>query len=298
MPGPFSAALGKFARLAVGPVGGNTVDTALSFTGVNPGCVTEQVDTTADKALGTRTHSLSGSVDNRKRVAPSLSLKPALAEWAAILPWVMGGTVSSTSYPLGDREATRYVAFDDTQRVFTMSDVAVGEAVFACGSGGPLLLDLTCAGTDYTTATAFPTGLTVPAGPPFIFADMAVKVGSTNNVNVRSARLSVNHFLDAERYFYGLVSAGAIATDRAVTVDLEMPYGLHAALWDAGAGAGGVQVRLTFTRGTKVLTLNMPTVRAMAPPPDTRVPAETFLPWSGMALSDTANAELSCTLAG
>ena len=296
---PYPAALPKYARLAATAIGATTpINLALAPVAFSPGCMVEQLDTTADKMLGTRTHSVSGSVDNLIRVRPSASFKPSVSEWGSLLQWVMCGTPSGTSYPLGDRECDRTLAFDDTQRLWTVANVAVNTATFAASAGGPLTLDVDCVGVNYAVglSSAFPTGLSFPVGPPLMMVGLSVTIGSTTAVPCRSVRLTVNNDLDADRYFFGAVISGAVAQDRTVEVELEIPYGLSATFWAAGAGAGGVSVTLAFTRGAQSLTFTMPTVRAVAPPPQTRTPAETFVSWTGLALSDTTNMELSTVL--
>ena len=299
---PYAAALPKYARLAASPVAtagaaAGAVTVPLAPTAFSPGCMIEQLDTTADKMLGTRTHSVSGSVDNLVRVRPSASFKPSVAEWATLLEWCLCGVPSGTSYPLGDRERDRLLVFDDTQRLWSMANVAVNSATFASSAGGPLTLDVDCVGIDYTVAASsgFPTGLTFPVGPPFMQTGLSIAIGGTTAVPCRGVRLTVNNSLDGERFFFGPKISGAVATDRSVEVELEIPYGLSSAIWAAGAGAGGVAVTLTYTRGAQSLVFAMPTVRAIAPPPQSRTPAETFISWQGMALSDTTNAELAVT---
>lgn len=301
---PYPAALPKYARLAASVINagsGVAATLALAPTAFAPGCMVEQLDTTADKMLGTRTHSISGSVDNLIRVRPSASLKPAVAEWANLLQWCLHGVPTGTTtltYPLADRENDRTLVFDDTQRLWTMFNVAVNSATFAASAGGPLTLDVDCVGVSYAVglSSAFPAGLTFPVGPPFMMINASVAIGGTTAVPCRSARLTVNNDLDGERFFFGPTISGAVTQDRTVEVTLEIPYGLSAAVWAAGAGAGGVAVTLTFTRGPQTLVFTMPTVRAVAPPPQSQTPAETFITWTGQALSDTTNAELSVAL--
>ena len=294
---PYPAALPKYARLAASPVGTTALTRPLAPTGFSPNCMVEQVDTTADKMLGTRTHSVSGSVDNLRRVAPSASFKPAVSEWADLLQWFLCGTPTGTTtvtYPLGDREVDRSLVFDDTQRLWTLSNVAVNTATVAASAGGALTLDVECVGIDYALGASgsFPAGLSFPVGPPFMMTGLSVVIGTTNPVSCRSAKITVHNDLDGERFFFGPTISGAVAQNRVVTVELEIPYGLSATLWNSGEAAAGVAVSCTFSRGAKSLVFSMPTVRAVAPPPQSRVPGETYVTWAGQALSDTPNAEL------
>ena len=299
---PYPAALPKYARLAASAIGSvSPINQALAPTAFSPGCAIEQMDTTSDKMLGTRTHSISGSVDNLVRVRPSASFKPAVAEWSSLLQWCLHGvpTGSTTlTYPLADRENDLILVFDDTQRLWTMNNVAVNTATFAASAGGPLTLDVDCVGVSYTVgaSSGFPAGLTFPVGPPFMMTGLSVTIGGTTAVPCKSAQLVVHNDLDSERFYFGATISGAVAQDRTVEVTLEIPYGLSAAIWAAGAGSGGVAVTLTFTRNAQTLVFTLPTVRAVAPPPQTRTPAETFISWTGLALSDTTNAELSVAL--
>lgn len=299
MPAPYSAALSKYARLVMSVPGTTTLDRAMAPTSFAPGCMIEQLDSTADKMIGTRTHSLTGTVDNLKRVTPSMSFKPSVAEWGDLLQWIMTGTPTGTTtktFPLGNREIERRIGFDDTMRYWVMSEVCCNRATIAASAGGPLTVDIDAIGTDYTVGSGtFPTGLTFPVGPPFMMTNLAIVMGAVSNVSCRSFKLSIDNVLDSNRYFFGSTISGAVATDRMIGCDLEIPYGLHSTLWDAGAGTAGVAIAATFTRGTSSLVFTMPAVKAVAPPPQVRVPAETMYNWVGNAVSDTANAELVVT---
>lgn len=301
MPAPFAAALPKYQRLACGPINGTSGSVArLGFTRFDPSCTTDLYDSTAGKAVGTRTHLLSGMVRNVRRVRPSVSLLPTPLEWAALLPWIMHSPTAlasgTTTVTLGERECSRDLAFDDTQRVWTLTDVVVGSATLSASATGPLSLDLSGAGTDFTTSLTFPTGTTVPLGPSFMMVDASISVAGVADVQAQSVSLTFDHGLSTDRFLAGSASSGAVATDRNLGVSLVMPYGKHQALWNAGAGDAGCVVTITFVRGTSTLVLNYPSVRATEPSMGSSVPAEVYIPWQGQAVSDTPGGEMTATL--
>ncbi len=302
MPAPFNAVLPKYQRLAAGPINGTSGGVArLGFTRFDPGCTTDLYDSTAGKAVGTRTHLTGGMVRNVRRAAPQVSLQPTPLEWASVLPWIMhsptaAAVTGATTVPLGERECSRDLAFDDTQRVWTVTDCVVGSATFSASAGGPLSLDLSCAGTDFTTALTFPTGTTIPLGPPFMMVDASISLAGVTSLQVQSVTWTIDHGLSTDRYFQGSASSGAIATDRNITVSLTLPYGVHGNLWNAGAGDAGAVVNLTFVRGTSTLAISFPAVRATEPSVGSTVPSEVFLPWSGRASSNTPGGEMTATI--
>lgn len=305
---PSNAALFRLTRLAMSAVDTATpIDKPFAFTEFDPGAVTEMIDLGRDLGgLGSLSHHVDNTRANRKLVRPSMALKPSVAEWAELLQWIMYGTptgITTKTYPLGDREVPRAVAFDDTRQDWLLTGVAVDRAVFAAQAGGELGLRLECAGVDYSHPGTFPGGLDAtptPASPRLLMGDLAVTLNGVSNVKCRSATLTVSHSLNADRFFYGFTSAGPVNTDRQVTVELDLPLGLHLALADAGAVDAGVPLTLTFSYGGKVLAFSMPAVRTPTRPVRASAgEAELFVPWQGtafVAAGGAANSELSTTL--
>lgn len=285
---PVPAALSRLARLGVSAVGATTIDTWIGFTAFDPGCMTEQLDTGRDLNTGTRSHFADRSRDNQIRVAPNGRFKPTVAEWGALLEWIMGGTPTGSgtvTYPLAEREVIRSMQYDDTQTVWDLAGVAVDRATFSAQAGGELELSLDCCGTTYSDGGSF-AAIESAGGPPLIMSDLSVTIGATSNVKVQSFQLEIAHNLDKERYFNSQTNAGPVAIDRAVTLSLGIPYGLHAALRAAGAAAGGVAVTCVFTFGGNSLTFSMPAVRVPDKAPAASVPQELIMPWAGQAMAD------------
>ncbi len=295
------AALSKGSRLGLSALGtAAPINQGLQFTRLNDGCEEQLLDTARDVNFGSLTHSLSRAVENTRRAQPTISCKPNVGELkdSGLLQWIMGGTPTGTTtitYPLAGAIPWRHVGIDDTKRYTEIQSCAVDRAVFHAQSGGELMLDLELVGTDFINSGSLP-ALTQPTGPPFLMGQLAVTVGATSPVYVQSFRLTIDHHVPKDRYFNSFTLPDVIKTDRTVEVEIPMPLGTHFALWNAGAASSGVPVTATFTYGTKVLVFSMPSVRAGLSPYELDVPSEVILPWRGMALSDTADAELSVSL--
>jgi hypothetical protein len=296
------AALSKLARLGLSAIGATSpVNLGVQFQRLHTGAEEQVLDTARDVNFGSLTHSLSRAVENLRRAQPSMTLKPNVGELkdSGLLQWCMGGAPTGTTtitYPLAAARLLRNVGIDDTARYTEIQNAAVDVATFHAQSGGELYLDLDVVGTDFTNAGSLP-ALTQPTGPPFLMGQLALNVGGTTPVYVESFRLTLNNHIDRNRYFNSFALPDVIKTDRTVEIEIPMPLGTHFALWNAGAGSAGVSVTATFTSAAgKVLVFSMPSVRSGDSPYDLDVPREVIVPWRGMALSDTADAELSTLL--
>lgn len=301
---PAPAARAKLARLAMGANGSDTIDQAYAFSSVSPGAREETIDIgTGLGGYGTLAHQVANVRQNSRFCQPRMSFRPSVGELANLLPWIMLGTPSGSgtiTYPLGTALAARKILWDDTQEVFELNGVCCSRAAWSASSGAELTLDVDGEGTDYAIGATFPIGLVMPAGPRLLFRDLAVTVGGTA-VKTRSVRVEVSHGVNNDRRFFGAVSSGPANMDRVVTVSLDMPYGVHKALWDAGSAAAGVAVVVPFAYGGYSLTFTMPAVRTPTVAPDARVPDEIFLPWNGQAftsldVSDNVVPELTTVL--
>jgi hypothetical protein len=173
--------------------------------------------------------------------------------------------------------------------------VAVSRAVVSAQSGGEVTLELECAGTEFTNVGTFGSPA-LQLGPPLLFGQMGLTVGATTNVKCRSFRLTVDNVLNADRFFFGMVTAAPTMMDRVVTVEIEVPYGEHPTLLDAGSPAAGVAVTALFTFGNQSLQLAMPSVRWNITPAPANPPDEMFFTIPGQAFSDTPNGELTAVL--
>jgi hypothetical protein len=291
---PNAAALPKLSKLGFGST--TTVDNFLSFVRFNPGVTVEKLDTQKDVSTGALGHYAQRIVTNRTLVQPRAGLKPTVGEWGDLLPW-MTYVTSPTESPTGTfnyapgaatREVERYVDFYDTQKYWQLGGVAVNKWAMRAQSGAELLLDLEMVGKTFTNTGTFPSGLAPDLKVPFIMSNLAVAIGATTGVKTQDFSLTCDAAIDPNRFFNSATHAGPVNTDRIYELRLMLPWGLHHALWDAGAGDAGVAVTATFTGGGATLLLTMPAVVAQQNPFDVNVPTEVMLPWVGQpaALDD------------
>lgn len=297
---PCPAALSKLARLAMSAPGVDSpIDNWFTFRTFNTGTSEELIDLGRDVTQGSRSHFVQNARDNLRRLAPSMGLKPTSKMWASLLPWVFCNAATGTgpfAYTLGEREVARNVALDDTQQYWEFQRVVVDEATFSASQGAELNLDLSCVGRDWTNAGSFPGSLIADTTTPFLMTDLSITVGSTAAVKCRDWRLTVRNFVNRDRFFNSQTIACAVAMDREVTVAMTLPYGLHRALYRAGAGAAGVAVTAAFTYGTEALTFTTPAVKTPGEPFAVNVPDEVMLEWTGTAMATAPGNELAATL--
>ena len=298
---PCPAAMSKLARLAMSAPGTDSPITQwFTFRSFNTGTTEELIDLGRDTTQGSRSHAVQNSRDNLRRLAPTMSLKPTAIQWGNLLPWIFCGLQTGTgpyTFALGEREVARKISYDDTQTVWEFDRVVVDEATISASQGGELGLELSCVGRDWTTGNAFPaSGLVADLTTPFIMSDLSVSVGATSAVKCRDFRLTVRNVISRERFFNSRTIACAVATDREVSLSMSMPYGLHQALYRAGAGPAGVAVSGTFTFGAASLAFNMPHVKTPGNPFSASVPDEIMMDWTGTAMATLPGNELSASL--
>lgn len=302
------AALPKRARLALTPVGFDTpYSTWLGFTSFDPGVQKELLPLGENVNTGSLSSLEALTRINRTFVNPQYSGQPVPAEWDDVLPWVTDGTrtgagtaASAYVYPLGDVLSKRYMLIDDTQRTWTLQEVAIDTATISAGQEDPAVkLSLGLLGVNFATpGAAFP-GLTPPNTAPFIFSDSCGAGLTIDGANVKSSdfAVSISKNVARDRFFNCPTIACAVSQSRSVRVSLNLPYGLHNTLWDAG-GLVSVPVVITFTFGVYKLILSMPRVRRSPQSVPLVVPREAFQPFDGEALASAAgNDELSISLA-
>lgn len=182
---------------------------------------------------------------NRMRVVrcmiqPSLDFEPTPAEWAMLLPWLLGGTNATvggvTTYTAGDDLPARVVQLredrDGSEFTHTLSGVLVDGFSIRASSADPLV---TCStqllGSGYDpNGTIFPDTLEQDndldnTGSPFVFADTtaagtpagAMTIGGAER-EVFSLTLGCSYSLDRSRFANQLFLTSQRKRDRIVTL--------------------------------------------------------------------------------
>lgn len=286
-------AYGSACQLGIDTV--STVTKRFDFIGES--LALKETFTTADGLRGTRTRSISRVRAGNRVVAGQLTLQPNTAEMVLLLPWILGGTASGTSYPLAETVPSRYVVVDRVTKVVSYTTVRVNKALFRGQEGKPLELILDLIGCDESVGNAatFPSLTVDMATPPWMFSDMVLSVNS-NPYSCKSFELTVDNMLDSGRFFNSqTLNTNFNAKDRKISVRTSLPYADAVAAYNVGAG--GCPTVATFTNGVDILTLTMAHVAYPRESATVQGRNEVMLPLNGIAYHDTALGELAVVLA-
>jgi hypothetical protein len=277
----------------------NPVDTRYDFRSCSLGLQEEFVD--GNGLRGTRSPSIERVRQGIRRVTGQIRMQPNAAEWAGLLPWILGANPSGTTYALADRLQKRYVTVDlsdDTDgKVMTYDNCAVSRARIIGRTGQPIDLELEIVGVDEAVDNAgtFPALNIDTTTGPFIFPDSSGAI-VINGVAVGAPEftIEIDNQLDTERFFNSLTLSPAFqAMGRNISVSTRVPYSDAEALY--GTGAGGVPVVWTLTNGSVSLAWSL--VKVAFPRRQIEVPerGEELLRLEGKAYMSGSTRELVVT---
>ena len=306
MAGPVMGVMGKWS---VGEE--TTAGTAVTPTnllevldGSDLGMAEEAVDTMG--LSGTRSRKSERTRAGIQRISGRLSLCPNAAEWALLLPWILGADASGTTFALAEtlQAFTSELKKDNATdgKVFTYAGCAVSRATITSEAGGPVRLDLDIEAMTETVGnagTATSLTLNVATGP-FLHSDSsaAVTVGGTA-YPVPRATIVIDNMLDTERFLNSTTRAAIPTRGREITVTLDPPYGNSTAAYPTAATlAAGVAVAVTYTNTVHAVSMLLSFVKVHFP---RRSPAwngreEMLLPLSGVAKETSSTKEVVITL--
>lgn len=244
---------------------------------------------------GTRSRHKSRTRKGLRRPTGSITIEPNVDELAFWLPYILGGTPSGTSYPLGESLASFICVKDVIDKVFTYSGCKVSSATFRSSQGGPLQLTLNIEGVDEAVGNAgtFPV-IELGEAAPFVHHDGAFVVNSISGRTFFDFELTIDNLLDGERFGNSPTRTALNPTDRNITLGLTPPYGGNHDMYNLLET--GVPITATFTNGTVSLAFSMPFVQVPRNTPLIAGKAENRLLLRGEARADDANTELVVTL--
>lgn len=253
---------------------------------------------------GTRTRFADRARQSIQPISGSLSLEPTPIEMQSILPWVLGGTPATTSYPLSDTLLTqsywalRGVAPSNAGKIFKYPVVGVNRGTFSANQGGPLAVNLDLVGTTEDSATgggSFPSYTEGVVAGPWMFHELVLTVNSSAR-KPKNISITIDNAVAADRFFNSQALQTVQATDRIITVSHDFPYGDEATAY--GMVQTGVTCVAVFTQGVYILTFNMPLVQYEDISPVVNDRGEQMLRLSGTARGTSAALdELTTTLA-
>lgn len=229
----------------------------------------------------------------------SLVLHPTPVELATLLPLILGGTPSGTSYPLAETLTTfNYWALRGT-KIYKYAGVGVSRATFAAsqGEGLTLALDLVAKTEDNATASSsFPSFSIDQTTFPFMFHELVLIVDGIT-YKCKSFSLTIENAIDAGRFFNSQSLVTVQPTDRVITLSHDLPFGDAEDAYEIDQQSG-VAGTLTFTVAEPATSL------AFALPflqyePEAAVAAdrgEVMLPLTAVARTTAALGELTVTM--
>lgn len=288
-----TAAIGTLGQLGIDS--SSPVGMRYDFMEEDVAKVSEIID--ANGIRGTRSRHANRTRPGLKRIGGPLRLEPNKAEMAALLPWILGTSSGTgpTTYSLTETLPSRYVTIDRIFKVFTYDTVKVDVATFSARQGEPLVLTLDLIGKDETVGNAgtFPSLSIGEATTPWVMTDLTLTINAVT-VTPSEFSLTINNFIDKERFFNGRTLASVESLDREISMTVVCPYGDQGALYDAGeAGVAGTAV---FTNGSNVLTMTMTKIIYPTRSPNIGGRREIMLPITGKLYRTDAAAELIITL--
>lgn len=282
-----------------------TVDQLFEYIAGDVGLVEENLH--AQGMAGTRSRWGIRTRAGNRRVTGSLTLQPNAAEWAGLLPKILGADASGTSYALAEQLNSFTLVIDKDNgtdgKVFTYNGCKCSRAVITAEQGRIVTLEMGIEGWDEAVGNAgtFPAiSLDVATGP-FIMTDStgAISVGGSALPH-RRVVITIDNMLDTERFMNSQIRSALRARDRVITVELDGPYGNNSAAYPTAATlAAGVAVSITFTNTVHAVSLaiTLPKVHFARRTPPLNGREEVMLPLIGEArASAAANDELSIVL--
>lgn len=208
---------------------------------------------------GARSHHSERTRAGNFTIEGVIELYPSPGDLARLLPLVLGGTASGTTFPLDDSLPAFYAAVDKVAQVFTYAGCKVGKAVFSAAQGQPMKLALEIVGQTETVSAAgsFP-AVSFDDSAPLIFSDSTLTLLGTSR-EVKQWSVTIDNSLDVR--FANSVSATAITPrDRLVGIDCQSPF--TAAEIDLyGQATVGAAASLALANGGSSLLFNFATLQ-------------------------------------
>ncbi len=255
-------ALGVNAKFAIGAA--NPTDKPLDFESETLGARSSFLD--PQGLRGTRSHAAARVRENSRLVTGDVVLPaPTAVELASILPYILGGTPSGTSYPLGETLSAFYAQLLRGASRFTYSGCRVSRATFSARKGSALQVALSILGVDETKdGTAFPSlTLDITTGY-FAFEDLVFTVNS-DTLDIFDWSLTVDNFVQA-RMVNSVTATVVYTTDRVVSGRFVVPWGDDESLY--ALAVGGVVLSSVFTNGATSLSFTCPKFQVPRQSPD------------------------------
>jgi len=197
---------------------------------------------------------------------------PTPNEWAILLPFILGGTPSGTSYPLAEALPTFVLDVDDSVSVKQYTGCVFTSATISGTAGGPIKLATMVEAADEGSDT-FPSLSIDNSYGPFMFYEGAFSIGAVSSVTPFDFTIQIDNVVDVGRFLNSRTRTSLKARGRRVSFSCRVPYGdFYSNLY--GIQGSEVAVVGTFTYGTQSIAMTMPKVRIPRDGPDGRAREE------------------------
>ncbi len=289
-----TASIGSLGQLSINVASpGDATEHRLDYKREDLGYTEEFVD--ANGLRGTRSRSVEKNRGGLQRLDGPIEFEPNSLELTRLLAWALGG-VASTTYSLTDALPRAVIIIDRVAKVFTFNGCVCDTITFAANQGEVLKVAVNVVGMTETIANAGTfTSLSLDTTTqPFILADLALVVNGVT-VTPKNFALTVNNYIDKERFFNSLTLTATNALDRLVTFSCLLPYGDFTALYGAG-GAAGVSMVATFTNGGASLTITCGKITLPRRKPSTPGRVEIMMPLEATVWKSGSTSEIVVSL--
>lgn len=184
-------------------------------------------------------------------VSGGIVMNPTPVELDQWLPRILGTNESADSFVLAETVPVFGVLIERELKRYVYTGCKVNAATFSCSQGGLMNLRVDIEGqSEIESATSWPGTIPViDSGAPFIMADTTFQLAAdTSCTQVREWEITVNNFLNTDRYMNSVTRQPLHALDREVTLRLVVPYNSDSAdlVQKSVPGSGGT---LTMTNG-------------------------------------------------
>jgi hypothetical protein len=217
---------------SVGSLAKFAVDSALPFDTNSKAFEIQLPETLKKREVIRRTDGLRGTRSRhstRRRVETSavsgtVTFQPGVAEFDFFLQYILGGSPSGGVTALAETVPAFWAMIDRVAKVFQYNSLYVNVARLTGAMGSPVTLSLDLEGISETITNAgtFPS-ITIPDEPQFIFPHATITLNGTA-YPMKRFELVINNALETDRYMNATTRSAIPATDRTVTLALELGY--------------------------------------------------------------------------
>lgn len=249
-----------------------------------------------DGLRGTRSHNYKRRRRETSVVSGTISFHPGVAELDFFLPYILGGATNAGVTPLAETVPAFWAMIDRVAKVFQYNSLYVNVARLSGATGSPVVLSLDLEGISETITAAgtFPS-LAIPDEHQFIFPDASITLDGTA-YPMKRFELTVNNSLDTGRFMNATTRSSIPATDRMVSLSLELGYTPDTvALYDQDID--GFAASLVLDDGTTDYTFALANLHAPTAGPSVQGKGEINYPLNYVAERTVATAELIVTKA-